>query len=237
MNGTARGGRSLRAVLGACYCRYGALNRAPARLSSLAMNKSKPIEGSTTFAQRRHGLWASLSFEECKLSRFFPSPDGLRAIAALLMIFGHYRGAGEQWMGWLGIQAFFVLSGFLIATLLLRESEATGTVSLGRLYLRRAFRIMPAYGVVLAFVTWQLGRRFYSSYLLQIIASQAVTDLAPWRVHGYIYTVLTLAAGLFLADVMLRYIKRPMISFGHMLEMFLTARGSSPWLLQQAVGN
>ena len=72
-----------------------------------------------------------------------PSLDGLRAIAALLVVFYHY---GIEWCpGGLGVLAFFVLSGFLITWLLLKEEERYGTISLRRFYMRRSLRIFPAF--------------------------------------------------------------------------------------------
>jgi peptidoglycan/LPS O-acetylase OafA/YrhL len=78
-----------------------------------------------------------------------PALDGVRAIAVLMVMaahspFGHIPGD-------LGVSAFFVLSGFLITWLLLRERADTGEVSLRRFYLRRTLRIFPAYYVFLIF--------------------------------------------------------------------------------------
>lgn len=71
----------------------------------------------------------------------------MRAIAALLVVFFHY--SGPEWLqGWIGVQTFFVLSGFLITTLLLRERQRTGRVSIKDFWLRRAFRILPMYFLV-----------------------------------------------------------------------------------------
>jgi peptidoglycan/LPS O-acetylase OafA/YrhL len=77
--------------------------------------------------------------------------DGLRAIAALVVVFFHNQGP-DILQGWIGVQIFFVLSGYLITTLLLREHSATGRVDLGRFYLRRAFRILPVYLLVLGLI-------------------------------------------------------------------------------------
>ncbi|HUQ61107.1 acyltransferase [Lentzea sp.] len=80
--------------------------------------------------------------------RRFPALDGLRATAAVLVVFFHY--GGPDWLqGWAGVQLFFVLSGFLITTLMLREERRNGRISLKEFYLRRGFRILPVYFVVL----------------------------------------------------------------------------------------
>lgn len=81
----------------------------------------------------------------------FPALDGVRALAAVMVIVFHF--AGPQWSflsGWLGVHLFFVLSGFLITTLLLREEAAHGRISLVKFWIRRLFRILPAYYAVLA---------------------------------------------------------------------------------------
>ena len=78
-----------------------------------------------------------------------PALDGLRgaAVAGVLLFHaGHLRG------GYLGVDAFFVLSGFLITSLLLAEGARTGTVALGAFWARRARRLLPALLAVLAFV-------------------------------------------------------------------------------------
>lgn len=69
--------------------------------------------------------------------------EGLRALAILLVIGAH---AGVPWLagGFVGVDVFFVLSGFLITGLLLREVSTTGTVAFGKFYLRRLRRLMPA---------------------------------------------------------------------------------------------
>jgi peptidoglycan/LPS O-acetylase OafA/YrhL len=75
--------------------------------------------------------------------------DGLRALAVLPVILSH---AGFAWIpgGFLGVDVFFVISGYLITNLLLRELTQTGTVKLSTFYLRRARRILPALFVVIA---------------------------------------------------------------------------------------
>ena len=74
--------------------------------------------------------------------------QGLRALAVLLVMLAH---VGVPWLsgGFIGVDVFFVVSGFLITGLLLREREATGRIRLGAFYARRARRILPASTVVL----------------------------------------------------------------------------------------
>ncbi len=75
--------------------------------------------------------------------REIPIIGGLRAVAVFLVIFDH---SGIWWApGGLGVLIFFVISGFLITWLLLKEDERSGTVSLKRFYARRSLRIFPAF--------------------------------------------------------------------------------------------
>jgi peptidoglycan/LPS O-acetylase OafA/YrhL len=75
--------------------------------------------------------------------------DGLRGIAILLVVASHSRIPLVKFGGTTGVTLFFVLSGYLITTLLLTERERTGTVSLRRFYQRRALRLLPALLVAL----------------------------------------------------------------------------------------
>jgi peptidoglycan/LPS O-acetylase OafA/YrhL len=91
-----------------------------------------------------------LSYSQFAEAHRFPAFDGIRAIAALLVVVFHFAGPHGQFLsGWLGVHLFFVLSGFLITTLLLREERAAGQVSLANFWIRRVLRIVPAYWAVL----------------------------------------------------------------------------------------
>lgn len=87
-----------------------------------------------------------------KKTIYFAGLDGLRAFSILFVIFHH--AAKLPWMGhlhgYLGVDVFFVLSGFLITYLLALEKQETGRIDLGAFYVRRAFRILPVYSVMLA---------------------------------------------------------------------------------------
>ena len=80
--------------------------------------------------------------------RTFASLDGVRALCILATIW-HHSGPVTRidffQRGFLGVDMFFVLSGFLIVTLLLRERDRTGGISLKKFYARRALRIFPIY--------------------------------------------------------------------------------------------
>lgn len=71
-----------------------------------------------------------------------PALDGLRALAVGLVIANHLFPKTLA-TGWVGVNLFFVLSGYLITRLLMQEMQETGTIKLGRFYLRRAMRLMP----------------------------------------------------------------------------------------------
>lgn len=91
-----------------------------------------------------------------------PSLDGVRAVAIILVLISHSFGTenflSRDWiprigdLGNFGVRIFFVLSGFLISTLLFREIGKTGTLSLQAFYIRRAFRILPAFYFFLGIV-------------------------------------------------------------------------------------
>ena len=83
-----------------------------------------------------------------------PGLDGLRAISVIAVIFYH---AGFGWMhgGFFGVEVFFVVSGFLITSLLIEERGRTGAVSLRQFWVRRIRRLFPAlFTMLLAVATW-----------------------------------------------------------------------------------
>jgi peptidoglycan/LPS O-acetylase OafA/YrhL len=89
-------------------------------------------------------------------TKTFGSLDGLRAIAILAVVWYHTTDTVQAWnitsRGFLGVDLFFTISGFLIVTLLLRERRRTRTVSLRGFYIRRFLRIFPPYYLTLLVV-------------------------------------------------------------------------------------
>src|SRR6188472_2564813 len=80
---------------------------------------------------------------------YLPGIDAMRAIAVLAVFLYH---AGVGWMpgGFLGVDVFFTISGYLITSLLLSEYRRGGHIRLGQFWLRRARRLLPAVGVMIA---------------------------------------------------------------------------------------
>lgn len=74
-----------------------------------------------------------------------PSLDLLRGLAVLMVICNHYRYAGFMKAGWMGVDLFFVLSGFLISGLLFSDIQQSGRVHLCRFLIRRGLKIYPAF--------------------------------------------------------------------------------------------
>lgn len=97
--------------------------------------------------------------------------DGLRFLCIAMVLWHHAQPVqSPDWQlldrGFLGVDFFFVLSGFLITTLLLRERARTGTFSLRNFYIRRALRILPVYGfVVTALCVYYIGIKGETQYL------------------------------------------------------------------------
>jgi len=80
---------------------------------------------------------------------YLPGLDGLRALAVVGVMIYH---ANHTWLrgGYLGVEVFFVISGYLITLLLIGEHERTGTVALRDFWLRRARRLLPALYLMMA---------------------------------------------------------------------------------------
>ena len=104
----------------------------PSAAASLASTRSPRPRPSSTTARRPAHL---------------PQLDGLRTVAVTLVLVYHVARTQEMSFlpgGFVGVDVFFVLSGSLITSLLLREHRSTGRVDLRRFYVRRLWRLYPA---------------------------------------------------------------------------------------------
>ncbi|WP_290951247.1 acyltransferase family protein [Hyphomonas sp.] len=122
-------------------------------------------------------------------SQYRPDIDGLRAIAVLSVLFYHV-GFSTFAGGFVGVDVFFVISGFLITRLIYNEFEATGEFRFSRFYLRRARRLFPAMFATLfvtsiAAVIWfsptDLER--FGGALIHAVAS--LSNIFFWNESGY----------------------------------------------------
>ena len=99
--------------------------------------------------------------------------QGLRAVAVLLVVADH---AGAPWLsgGFVGVDVFLVLSGYLITLILVREVEARGGLRIGEFYARRARRILPAATVVL------VATMAYAAQVASVSQVQRLRADATW---------------------------------------------------------
>ena len=139
--------------------------------------------------------------EAANISRvpYMPGLDGMRAIAVVTVMIYH---ANSTWLkgGFLGVEVFFVISGYLITLLLISEHERDHTVDMKQFWIRRARRLLPALFVMLFLLTlWTalferstLGKLrgdivaalAYGSNWYQVYTGQgyaAANDFAPLR--------------------------------------------------------
>lgn len=125
-------------------------------------------------------------YSEFRNSTYFPSLNGIRAICAILVIKEHAKWAVHgaprmlEW-GFLGVDMFFIISGFLITTLLLRERDRSGEINLKQFYVRRTLRIFPIYYLVIGLLfilavvtykhspkTWELYKWSFPIFMLYL---------------------------------------------------------------------
>lgn len=119
-------------------------------------------------------------------ARHLPALDGIRALACAAVVAYHVQFWGVAG-GWVGVDLFFVLSGYLITGILLAEKRATGEIDLRRFYLRRAGRLYPALIVMVvlsAFFFWTMATPGVFA-VNALLALTYTSDLARWfTTHG-----------------------------------------------------
>lgn len=128
---------------------------------------------------------------------YMPQLDGLRGIAVILVVVHHLL-VGVGFGGWIGIDVFFVLSGYLITSLLRVELEQTGRIHFRKFYLRRLLRLYPpllfAVAVLLPFGAllypsfWNLfaSSAIALTYTTNIVAVVLGQTVGPW---GHTWTL------------------------------------------------
>lgn len=151
------------------------------------------------------------AYSSFRRTRFFGSLDGLRAISIAGVIWFHSWWGTPYYpkletipvlrLGEYGVQIFFVISGFLITTLLLREQDKFGKISIRDFYLRRALRIWPLYYATVALyvvliVGLQKGPReatfrHYLPYFLTYTYTWFISPLWPTGPFHLAWTLAT----------------------------------------------
>jgi peptidoglycan/LPS O-acetylase OafA/YrhL len=134
------------------------------------------------------------------------SLDVLRGVAIVLVLFCHYPIVRVMESGWIGVDLFFVLSGFLISGLLFSELKSSGSVSIGRFLFRRGLKIYPPFYFLLALTAllfhtlrpyWKIEAVFLQSYIIvPIVGGSMWGHLWSLAVEEHFY--LFLAALIFL---------------------------------------
>lgn len=123
-----------------------------------------------------------------------PSLDGMRAVSIALVVIGHwaelrFRSNVAGAFANLGVRIFFIISGYLITTLLLRERQETGSICIREFYVRRAYRILPAAMVfmAIAFVLfWRELRWYHMAATVLYVANFDFTH--PWYL-GHLWSL------------------------------------------------
>jgi peptidoglycan/LPS O-acetylase OafA/YrhL len=110
--------------------------------------------------------------------RFRPDIEGLRAVAIIGVVLFH-AGIRRISGGFLGVDVFFVLSGFLITGVLVAEVQSTGTVSLPAFWARRIRRLLPA-ATLVSLATLVLALAFDSPFTLQAHTKSAIAFATYW---------------------------------------------------------
>lgn len=113
---------------------------------------------------------------------FVPGLDGIRAIAVIVVV-AYHGGWFDLWGGFVGVDVFFTLSGFLITRLLIDEHHRRGGVSMKNFYIRRGLRLLPALFALVAGV-WLAAALLDAPRLEDRLGERslwAISYVANWR--------------------------------------------------------
>ena len=139
-----------------------------------------------------HGKWyhaMKMKVSESKTLKYRPDIDGLRSIAVLLVVVFHFNLVPGGRSGFIGVDVFYVISGFLITAILTKQLDA-GTFSFSSFYLHRVRRLAPALFAVLFLVMLTGAVLLFPAEFVelskQVLASQFyVANIYYWRTINY----------------------------------------------------
>ncbi len=135
---------------------------------------------------------------------YAPGLDGVRALAVAAVV-AYHAGVPHLRGGWVGVDVFFVVSGYLVTTLLQNEWDRTGRLRPGAFWMRRARRLLPALAVMTVLISalavlarhdlnaglrWQLlGAATYSSNWLQILHGSSYVQAAEPAIFAHLWSL------------------------------------------------
>ncbi|MEI9919823.1 MAG: acyltransferase [Bacteroidota bacterium] len=131
--------------------------------------------------------------------------DFLRGVAIILVIFRHHPFIADKTLaaGWMGVDLFFVLSGFLVSGLLFNEYKRRDSINIGRFFVRRGFKIYPLFYVTMACVIildylnlnhWPLATEILSEiFFLQSYVPHLIPVTWSLAVEEHFYILLMFA--------------------------------------------
>jgi peptidoglycan/LPS O-acetylase OafA/YrhL len=231
--------------------------------------KAHQGSGLNTINGQLFGMLASAPLQEVfpatqtreKSSKHYPALDGLRGIAILAVFFSHFGGGHKStnlviriWShvadaGWIGVDLFFVLSGFLITGILLDTAHQENRAK--NFYARRALRIFPLfYGVLCGFLLltpvlhlqWRAGHLLYFFYLSNMIpvlapglrspgTSVGLVHLWSLAVEEQFYLLWPFAVWFIKDRKKLLRICLAIMAFALVLRIILVMRGVDPFIV------
>lgn len=151
-------------------------------------------------------------------SQYLESLDSLRGLAVIVVLLFH-GSYGLFAGGWIGVELFFVLSGYLITSLLYHEYSTSGNISLSKFYARRALRLLPALviGVLIANLLWpftnlpggnqlvaSLAALFYSTNLISDVVAGNMSHFWSLSVEEHFYFIWPVLVLFFVFRIPLR---------------------------------
>jgi len=124
---------------------------------------------------------------------YYKGIDGLRAIAVLTVMLSHAQVPYIRG-GYIGVDIFFAISGFLITTILLKEYKERGAISIPNFYMRRILRLMPALLLLLAVLllytilltNWKFVKTTLLDELITLLYSQNISMALGYHKKGYL---------------------------------------------------
>ena len=186
---------------------------------------------------------SSLAYENSVALTYQPALDGLRAVA-VCMVAAYHVDKSYLPGGWIGVDVFFVLSGYLITSILLGELQAQGSLSFRNFYIRRVLRLVPAFWCLLAFVTITAPLRSHPKLTLEAVAASGAYvmnwtrafQICPQDILGHTWSLAIEEQYYLLWPLLLLsiYRRRPALWLGTMIVALLTwrcilvFRGTSP---------